>query len=81
MESFQPINTLLKSAPPADSRPEFAPELAQIIGYMQTHNAGDLTAYVEREFKSVRRNGLGEKNLRQLDDLSKFRSPTYLCAV
>lgn len=81
MESFQPINTLTKSAPVLESRSEFGPELAQIISYMQGHNFGDLTAYVEREFKTIRRNGLAEKNLRHLDDLSKFRSPANLCAV
>ena len=74
MESFQPIHNPNKPVGLGDSRTEFFSEITQLISYLQSHQAADLVLFIERDLKYVRRSGLSEKNLKYLDDLSKYRS-------
>ena len=74
MESFQPIQSGNMPVPHIDSRSEFGVDIAQVISYLHSHQASDLAHYLEKEYKGVRRYGLSEKNLKCLDDLSKFCS-------
>ena len=55
-----------------ESSLDFVPEITQIVSFIQRHNYVDLSLFFNKDFKSVKKFTLSEKNLKFLDDLSKF---------
>lgn len=74
METFHPFDVSTKSQSKPDSVSEFITEINQIVNYMNRNNHNDLVNFCSKDFKSMKKYTLSEKNLRFLDDLSKFCS-------
>ena len=77
MEAFHPFDPQARRPSPPDPAPDFVPEIATIISFMQRHNYLDLATFFNNEFRSVKKFTLSEKNLKFLDDLSKFCSLSF----
>ena len=74
MESFQHLDASARASFRNDSVSEFVTEINQIVAYMNRNNHIDLAIFCSNEFKSMKKYTLSEKNLKFLDDLSKFCS-------
>ena len=74
MESFQHLDATARTTYRNDSVSEFVTEINQIVAYMNRNNHVDLAMFCSNEFKSMKKYTLSEKNLKFLDDLSKFCS-------
>ena len=81
MEAFKNFDSHAKLTNIPEPQLDFVPEITSIISFMQRHNYLDLALFFNNDFKSVKKFTLSEKNLKFLDDLSKFSSFNQNCAV
>ena len=80
MESFQHLDANARTPLRNDSVSEFVTEINQIVAFMNRNNHVDLALFCSNEFKSMKKYTLSEKNLKFLDDLSKFCSLIPECS-
>lgn len=74
MDAFHHYEASSKTNVRMDSVTEFMTEINQIVNYMNRNNHNDLAMFCANEFKSMKKYTLSERNLKFLDDLSKFCS-------
>ena len=74
MDTFHHFDGTSKSQTKLESPSEFIFEINQIVAFMNRSNFIDLVNFCSKDFKSMKKYTLSEKNLKFLDDLGKFCS-------